>query len=210
MRIGLTGSFLRSCTDLHTSWDDNNNYFISCKLQDLYNNFKDGFIKYDGTYLVNNNGDFEEKSQNITKNRRIPKNIFRTFKNDYNEEFKNSWIENNPDYNYFFFNDDDCLKLIQENFNDEVYKTYISLTPGAPRIDLWRCCVLYLYGGVYVDIDCECISNIDEIIKDYDFVVPVDTENTKYALFNAFMGSSPRNNILHHLINKIIYNINKF
>lgn len=208
MKIGLAGCFLRSCENLHTSCDDNDNHYIGCKLKDTNNNYNasSSSIKYNGKYLVNNNGNFEEKSQNITENRRIPKNIFRTFKNDYNEELKNSWIKNNPDYNYYFFNDDDCLKLIQENFDNEVYKTYLSLTPGAPRVDLWRCCVLYLYGGVYVDIDCECISNIDEIIKDYDFVVPVDTDKAKYALFNAFMASSPRNNILHHLINKIIYN----
>jgi hypothetical protein len=148
---------------------------------------------------------------NIHQGRKIPKNIFRTFKHDFNESVKKSWTDLHPDYNYYFFNDNQCMDFMKYNFSQEIFDTYKMLNIGAPRADLFRVCILYLYGGVYVDIDCECVERIDKYIKDYDFVCPVDTERARYALFNAFMASSPRNNILYHMIQKIVYHVrNKF
>lgn len=148
---------------------------------------------------------------NTHQSRSIPKNLFRTFKQDFNEKVKKSWTDKHPDYNYYFFDDQQCMDFMKYNFSQEIYDTYLLLNIGAPRADLFRVCILYIYGGVYVDIDCECITRIDDLIKNYDFVCPVDTERARYALFNAFIASSPRNNILYHVIQKIVYNVrNKF
>ena len=206
-KIALSGCFINSAKDVCLKKNENNEEIrIECYLEKKNGEFNKTSTIYNGKHLMNNDGDFYTKTMNVTNGRKIPKNIFRTFKYDWNENLKKSWTTKNLDYNYYFFNDDDCLKIIKENFNDEIYNTYMSLNIGAPRADLWRCCILYLYGGVYVDIDCECVNSIDEIIKDYDFVVGVDTDRAKYALFNAFMACSPRNNIMYHLINKIVYN----
>lgn len=187
---------------------NNDHIKVSADLQKSNKSYNTNQVfEYKGGHLENREGNFFLKSINKSKNQRIPKNIFRTFKCEYKEDIKKTWTEKNPDYNYYFFNDDECLNMIKNNFSTEVYETYMSLSNGAPKADLWRCCVLYLYGGVYVDIDCECQDDIHDSIKDYDFVVPVDTERARYALFNAFMASTPRNNILYHLINKIIYNV---
>jgi len=205
-KIGVSGCFIETCKNLNIT-NDGENIIIDAELKKYNNKYKKCTVNYKGEFLKNNNGKFEVKTQNIVKNTKIPKNIFRTFKIDYNENIKKSWTEKHPNYNYYFFNDNDCLKLIKENFNEEILNTYMKLNIGAPRADLWRCCILYLYGGIYIDIDCECINNIDELINNYDFVVPVDTDRARYALFNAFMASTPRNNILYHMINKIIYNV---
>lgn len=187
---------------------NNDHIKVSADLQKSDKSYNSNQVfEYKGGHLENREGNFFLKLINKVKYQKIPKNIFRTFKYDYKENIKKTWTEKNPDYNYYFFNDDECLNMIKNNFSLEVYETYMSLSNGAPKADLWRCCVLYLYGGVYVDIDCECENSIDDVVKDYDFVVPVDTDRARYALFNAFIASTPRNNILYHLINKIIYNV---
>lgn len=137
---------------------------------------------------------------------KIPKNIFRTFKYEFNEEIKQSWITMNPDYRYYFYNNDDCLKLIKEKFNQEVYDAYMTLNSGAAKADLWRCCILYLYGGIYIDIDCICLKKMDDILRDNDFVIPIDTYGRQDSFYNAFIASTPRNNILLQQINRIVYN----
>jgi len=149
--------------------------------------------------------DYSNPNLHPNLDRKIPKNIFRTFKHDFNESVRKSWTEKHPDYNYYFFNDTQCMNFIKNNFSPEIFKTYMSLNIGAPRADLFRCCILFLYGGVYIDIDCECVERIDDYIKDYTFVCPIDTERARFALFNAFMASSPRNNILYHMIQKIVH-----
>jgi hypothetical protein len=149
--------------------------------------------------------EFPNNNLHPNSNRKIPKNIFRTFKHDFNESVKKSWTDKHPDYNYYFFNDQQCMNFIKNNFSLEIFETYKTLNIGAPRADLFRCCVLFLYGGIYIDIDCECVERIDDYIKDYSFVCPVDTERARFALFNAFMASSPRNNILYHMIQKIVH-----
>lgn len=58
----------------------------------------------------------------------------------------------NPDFRFELFDDSDCEKFIEDNFEPNVLMAYKNLIPGAYRADLWRYCVLYKTGGVYIDI----------------------------------------------------------
>jgi mannosyltransferase OCH1-like enzyme len=71
---------------------------------------------------------------------------------------------------FIFYDDNDCDKLIQNNFNDEIYNTYKKINPvyGAMRADFFRYCVLYLYGGIYIDIKSKINIPIFKIINKED------------------------------------------
>jgi len=147
---------------------------------------------------------------------KIPRNIFQTWQTKtISPELKQitqSWINHNPSYAYFFYDDDDCEKFIKKHFSLQIYNCYCRLIPGAFKADLWRYCVLYIYGGVYVDIDTVCLNNIDSFLnEDIEFMTPIDLNNCPnigtHNLFNAFIASIPKHPILLECINRIVYNI---
>ena len=58
----------------------------------------------------------------------------------------------NPELEYFLFDDNDCIEFIKTHFENDVVDAYYRLIPGAYKADLWRYCVMYIEGGIYIDI----------------------------------------------------------
>ena len=58
----------------------------------------------------------------------------------------------NPEFNHYLYDDDDCYEFIKNNFSKDVLNAYDSLIPGAYKADLWRLCILYINGGIYLDM----------------------------------------------------------
>lgn len=56
------------------------------------------------------------------------------------------------DYNVRFFDDAACVRYLTDHFDPKIIERYNAITQGAHRADLWRYCVLYREGGVYIDI----------------------------------------------------------
>ncbi len=147
---------------------------------------------------------------------KIPRNLFQTWttkqiSNNFNI-LSQTWREQNPHYAYFLYDDEDCEKFIKTNFNENVYNAYVKIIPGAFKADLWRYCILYIYGGIYVDIDTMCLGKIDDFLnEDIEFMTPIDLNNCpyygKYNLFNCFIASTPKHAILKLCIDKIVDNV---
>jgi mannosyltransferase OCH1-like enzyme len=74
---------------------------------------------------------------------------------------------------FIFYDDEDCELLIKNNFNDEIYNTYKKINPcyGAMRADFFRYCVLYLYGGIYLDIKSKITYPLFTLIKKDDLCI---------------------------------------
>lgn len=147
---------------------------------------------------------------------KIPKNIFQTWEtkniSDGFETLIKSWKDNNSTYTHYFFDAYDREEFIKNNFNENVYNAYCRIIPGAFKADFWRYCVLYINGGVYVDIDTVCFNSIDSFLtEDIEFMTPIDLNNHplygKYNLFNCFIASIPGHPILLDCINRIVYNV---
>ena len=160
---------------------------------------------------------FESYMENKkVKKYNIPKKLFQSWETTNIEpEFQkviDKWKEFNPDYEYIFHDSEQCLKFIQENFEENVVTAYNKIIPGAYKCDLWRCCVLYIYGGVYADIDTLCTGKINDLISDnIDFIVPIDLNINPFEgfhnLFNTFIASIPKSPILLDAINRIVFNV---
>ncbi len=50
--------------------------------------------------------------------------------------------EENPEFNIYIYDDNDCRNMIEKYFSKEVVDAFDSLIPGAYKADLWRYCVL--------------------------------------------------------------------
>ena len=96
----------------------------------------------------------------------IPPILFQTFKDNYIHTaiYKNiqNFLQLNPEYEYRFISDKSGLKLLKDNFEGKVVEAYLKLNLGAAKGDFLRYCALYLYGGVYLDLDASITTKIKE------------------------------------------------
>lgn len=126
----------------------------------------------------------KDRIQNI-----IPLNIYQTWhtKNlPHNMSRATSLIRiNNPKFNYYLFDDADCEDFIRKNFKHDVYDCYKRLIPGAYKADLWRYCILYVYGGIYLDIKYQPHNNFKfiNLTEQEHFCLDIDGKN----IYNAIM-----------------------
>lgn len=77
-------------------------------------------------------------------------------------------------WEYKFYSDDDSIAFLDAHFPPAVREAYDALIPGAFKADLFRYCVLLIYGGVYADVDILLETSLDSISPDVGFMVPLD------------------------------------
>ncbi len=141
----------------------------------------------------------------------IPSNLFMCWKTKNLPPEMNKLVnkikEENPEFNIYIFDDNDCRNMIEKYFIKEVVDAFDTLIPGAYKADLWRYCVLYVYGGIYMDIKYVPINGFKfKELTDKEYFVRDRVEGGK-GIFNALMVCKKNNLILEKGIKRIIYNI---
>jgi len=113
----------------------------------------------------------------------------------------------NPRFEHFLFDDNDCREFIKNNFDENVLNAYDSLIPGAYKADLWRLCVLYINGGIYMDIKLICVNGFKliELTEANHFV---KDRLPPLSIFNSFMACQQNHPYLLMAINNIVKNVN--
>ena len=144
----------------------------------------------------------------------IPANIFQTWESKKIPPlmFQNILliVRNNPKFRYYLFDDNDCQKFIKDNFSEEILNAYNNLIPGAYKADLWRLCVLYINGGIYMDIKLICVNGFKliELTEKNHFV---KDRPLPLSIFNSLMACEKEHPFLMMAINKIVENVkNKY
>lgn len=118
-----------------------------------------------------------------------------------------SWINRNPEYEYRYYDDHDRREFIRNYFNQDVLEAYDRLIPGAYKADLWRYCVIYIHGGVYIDIKMGALVPLNKIIhEDVSLVLVNDTHDM--TLYNAFFAAAPKHPAILKTIETVAHRIN--
>jgi mannosyltransferase OCH1-like enzyme len=143
----------------------------------------------------------------------IPLNIYQTWHTKLlppkMDETVNLIKKLNPRFNYQLFDDNDCREFIKNNFDMDVLNAFDRLIPGAYKADLWRYCILYKNGGIYLDIKYRPLNNFRFINMTEKEHWVLDADN--FAIYNALMVCKPGNEILLNVINRIVVNVkNKY
>jgi mannosyltransferase OCH1-like enzyme len=110
-----------------------------------------------------------------------------------------------PRFTYHLFDDNDCREFIKDNFSSEVLWAFDKLIPGAYKADLWRYCILYKNGGIYLDIKFKPINGFRLIALTEKEHFVNDLGNI--GIYNALMACKPGNEILLKCINQIVENV---
>jgi mannosyltransferase OCH1-like enzyme len=149
----------------------------------------------------------------INYNSIIPLNIYQTWHTKdlppLMQNAVNSIQKLNPNFNYYLFDDNDCREFIKEHFDKFVLYAFDRLIPGAYKADLWRYCVLYKKGGIYLDIKYKPNNNFRFITMTEKEHFVLDADN--HGIYNALMVCLPGNKILLKAINTIVLHVkNKY
>ena len=119
----------------------------------------------------------------------------------------------NPRFQFVLYDDNDCREFIKKYFREDVLITYDKLIPGAYKADLWRYCVLFINGGIYMDIKFKCVNGFKLIRLTEREHFPTDVTISEYpneenkAVYNGFMVAKAGNPKLLQAINKIVENV---
>ena len=121
-----------------------------------------------------------------------------TYKKDVPQYVLDRWLNLNPNYKIEFSLDDDCIKFLQEKFNDNMCNLFKNIKKGMYKADLWRLCRLYKHNetnhednnklglGVYSDVDIVPKVSIDRIIP-YENTLYTCLSLIPFSIFQAFM-----------------------
>ena len=148
----------------------------------------------------------------------IPKVIYKTGPRDYaavdpvlKAHFR-TILRANPGYRLRYFSDDQCLALVQRHSFDAVVDAYRTRRPPAYRADLFRYCVLYIYGGIYSDLTQDFQVPLAELVDGAtDRLVLVDdlvfhAHGTPGIQIN-FIAARPRHPIFAKAIARIVEHV---
>jgi mannosyltransferase OCH1-like enzyme len=143
-------------------------------------------------YIITNQ---YRESKEITELNRsaIPKIIFQTWKtHDLPKQFEywsSTWKKYNPDYKYILWDDKENRDFVATHF-DWFLPVFDSYDAGIKRADAIRYMFLYHHGGIYADLDFECLRPFDELLE-------------KYKSYDIILGSMESDLSSWHLSNNI-------
>jgi mannosyltransferase OCH1-like enzyme len=118
--------------------------------------------------------------------------------------------QQNPRFEHHLFDNADCREFIKNHFSQEILEAYDSLIPGAYKADLWRLCVIYINGGIYMDIKFKCVNGfrLIELTENNHFVID---RIPPLTIYNALIASKKENPFILMAIHKIVENVkNKY
>lgn len=126
----------------------------------------------------------------------IPKIIHQSYKSTvhpYPVHWQKSWKEKHSDWSYHFHTDDDNRKLVIDHC-PQFLTAFDAFPQGIMKADFARFLYLYVWGGLYADLDYVCLKPFDTLLEQIShFGVPELPNNTYYHYHNALLISEPGN-----------------
>jgi hypothetical protein len=154
-------------------------------------------LQYDDIYLVLP----QKRSHTI-----IPKTIIQTHNSaKFTRELSITQqiiCDLNPDYEYIYFNDKQCLDFISTYFSYPIIQAYQTLVSGAYKADFFRYCYLYIHGGVYIDLKSVLLLPLHSIIH---YKLPLLLVHDLYpiSISNILIATGSKNPLFEDVIRHI-------
>ncbi len=123
----------------------------------------------------------------------------------------NKTLTNNPYLEYEIFDEQLAKDFLKLNFPKEVLHAYNTLKPCAYKSDLFRYCLLYIYGGIYIDLKL-ILNPIDKsffLNNDYHFAKDRRRNGCNWKILQTtfLYFKHPKNPRFKKVIDRIITNV---
>ena len=146
----------------------------------------------------------------------IPRMIHQTWKTDsVPERFREhaaSWQEKNPEWSYRLWSDHSLLEFVGTHYPDYL-ELFCSYRQGVQRADAGRYMLLHHFGGIYADVDAECVHPLDALATDDRVILceeptvhwepTIPPRGLPFLLFNGVMASPAGHPFWLHLLDRM-------
>ena len=125
-----------------------------------------------------------------------------------------SWKSFNPDWEYHLWMDQELEEFVAEDYPD-LLDTYQSFPHVVQRADLARYLLLHRFGGVYADMDTDCLAPLDQLIDEHRIVLCEEPEiHAEFArdfdldrlIFNGTIASPTGHPFWMHVVRMVVRN----
>lgn len=145
---------------------------------------------------------------------RIPQIIHQTWKDENLPKafqlLSETWREMLPGWEYHLWTDEMNREFVRTHYPDFL-KKYDAYPKNIQRADAIRYFLLQTYGGLYVDLDFECLEpEFITLLEDADFVAGKEPYaharryELEYIICNALMASVPNHPFMAHVIQRMM------
>lgn len=116
-----------------------------------------------------------------------------------------SWTEMNPGWEYWFWTPDDVTALLKQHYFSGFLKTWNDYPYDVMRSEAARYYILEIMGGLYADVDLECLRPCDPWVDSHQCILSEEPEvhsrlvsaKGRPTVINAVMGSRPGHPFFH-------------
>ena len=100
-------------------------------------------------------------------------------------ELSRSFSRIMPDWEHRIWDDERGIELVRDEF-PELFDIFMSLEGPVAKCDLLRYMILFEYGGMYADMDCECKRSLDFIADDDELIVCKEVDTKSVRVMNMY------------------------
>ena len=111
----------------------------------------------------------------------------------------------NPEFTHYLYDISMCIDFLKNNFDEEVLYTFGKFASYKHKMYLWCFCVLYIYGGIFIDTKYICYNSFKLLeLTDKEYYCK-EENNINTDLFVCL----PNNPIMNKCIQQIVINCKK-
>ena len=111
----------------------------------------------------------------------------------------------NPEFTHYLYDISMCIDFLKNNFDEEVLYTFDKFASYKHKMYLWCFCVLYIYGGIFIDTKYICYNGFKLLeLTDKEYYCK-EENNINMDLFVCL----PNNPIMNKCIQQIVINCKK-
>lgn len=104
--------------------------------------------------------------------------------------YMESLVYHNPTYEYRFWNKREVLKLWKHPLLIPWYLKFSTTTDHIEKCIMTRYAIMFVYGGIYIDLDFMCIRELDPILDERDIILCYES-SSKRRISNGVFCSKP-------------------
>ena len=119
--------------------------------------------------------------------------------------YSKNWLKLNPDFEIKLYDDKLCREFFKKEYPTGLHlKIFDFLQDGPIKADFWRVCVLFKYGGYYVDADIEPKKPISSFVDEDDYFITCTSGGFNEKINPHFIGCPANNMVIKTAIDTYI------